>query len=160
MVKANEWKKPLTPLVKYLATSSGRGVTVVAHGDRAVAALDPAVELLVHDMAIRPGTRIVREVRGTPGIAEGEATRSSAARPATAPVSTARRGGVERDSAEHGEDALYRVGLARLEKATTENRTGIASRFTRYRYGNRCEGFHAFPRWSGPEQSSAAPQRD
>ena len=37
-------------------------VTVVAHGDRAMAALDPAVVLLVHDVAVRAGPRVVGHV--------------------------------------------------------------------------------------------------
>ncbi len=132
-----------------LGNQSGRGVTVVAHGDGAVATLDPAVELFVHDMAIRAGTRIVGEVRGTPGIEEGEATHAGG-QAGNRTGERGEKGWVECNSTEHGKDALYRVGLARLEKANTK--TG--QRYSRFGdlIWKPSKGFHAFPRWSGPSK--------
>jgi len=39
-------------------------MAVVAHGDRPVAGFDPGGIVIVHDMTIRAGRRIVREVGG------------------------------------------------------------------------------------------------
>ena len=55
-------------------------VTVVAHGDRAMAALDPAVVLLVHDVAVRAGPRVVGHVGPASRVGErvgAEAERGS-----------------------------------------------------------------------------------
>src|SRR5262245_17399077 len=48
-----------------------RSVAAVAGGNRAMRRLEPAVELLLHDMAVSAGRRIIREVGPTLGIGEG-----------------------------------------------------------------------------------------
>src|SRR5262249_19200205 len=48
-----------------------RGVAAVAGGNRAMRRLEPAVELLLHDMAVSAGRRIIREVGPPLGIGEG-----------------------------------------------------------------------------------------
>ena len=61
-VKWYECQKPLRGLRHVLGHERVGHVTVVAHGDRAMAALDPAVVLLVHDVAVATGLRVVGQV--------------------------------------------------------------------------------------------------
>src|SRR5262245_50449016 len=48
-----------------------RGVAAITGRNRAVRRLEPAVELLLHDVAVGAGCRIVSEVGPTLGIGEG-----------------------------------------------------------------------------------------
>src|SRR5262245_18704394 len=48
-----------------------RGVAAVAGGNRAMRRLEPAVEFLLHDMAVGAGRRIIDEIGPTLGIGEG-----------------------------------------------------------------------------------------
>src|SRR5262245_17466949 len=55
---------------RILAHEVRRGVAAVASRNRAVRRLEPAVELLLHDMAVGAGRRIIGEVGPTLGISE------------------------------------------------------------------------------------------
>lgn len=57
-----------------LGNEAGRSVAIVADGHGAVGGLDPALVLFVHHMAVGAGRGIIRHVRMSPGIAEGEQT--------------------------------------------------------------------------------------
>src|SRR5687767_1140073 len=61
-------------LRRVLADDTGRRVAVVAHGHLAMTALDPAVELLAHHVAVHARSRIVRQVGGPLRVHEGVAT--------------------------------------------------------------------------------------
>src|SRR5215207_6245179 len=56
-----------------LAQQVVRRVAVVAAGDRAVRGLDPAVELLAHDVTVGARLRVVGQVRVAARVDEGEA---------------------------------------------------------------------------------------
>ena len=71
VVKANEWLNPLSALVAYLAKNPGRRVAVVARRHRAVARLEPTVELLLHHVAVGAGPGIVPQVRRALRVDEG-----------------------------------------------------------------------------------------
>jgi hypothetical protein len=60
-------------LRRVLSDEIVRCVAVVAHGDRTMAALYPAVELFAHDVAVRARAGIVREIGVAPCIDEGVA---------------------------------------------------------------------------------------
>src|SRR5262245_39912684 len=63
--------EPVRCLRSVFADKICRGVATVAGRNRAVGRLEPAVEFLLHDMAVGAGRRIIREVGPTLGISEG-----------------------------------------------------------------------------------------
>src|ERR1043166_2963057 len=66
--------EPVEGFRPVLAGEARRRVAVVARGDRAVAARDPAVVLLAHDVAVHARARVVGQVRGALGVDERVAT--------------------------------------------------------------------------------------
>ena len=70
VVKWYECRKPLVAFVAVLGHQRVGHVAVIAHGDRAMAALDPAVVLLVHDVAVLARLRVVGHVGPAPRIRE------------------------------------------------------------------------------------------
>src|SRR3990170_4382495 len=54
-----------------LGDNARRRVTVIAHGNRTVARLGPAVVMFSHDVAVRARRRIVGQIRGPLRIYEG-----------------------------------------------------------------------------------------
>ena len=62
--------KTVRRLRRVLADEICRRVAAIAGGDRAMGRLEPAVELLAHDMAVGAGRRIIGEVGPTLGIGE------------------------------------------------------------------------------------------
>src|SRR5215468_6273223 len=62
--------EPIRCLGRVFPYQIRRGVAAVAGRNRAVRRLEPAVEFLLHDMAVGAGRRVVREVGPTLGIGE------------------------------------------------------------------------------------------
>src|SRR5262245_11150791 len=63
--------EPVRCLRRILADKICRRVTAIAARDGAVRRLEPAVELLLHDMAVGAGRRVVSKVGPTLGVGEG-----------------------------------------------------------------------------------------
>src|SRR5215471_13069665 len=63
--------EPIRCLGRVFPYQIRRGVAAVAGRNRAVGRLEPAVELLLHDVAVGAGRRVVSEVGPTLGISEG-----------------------------------------------------------------------------------------
>src|SRR5262244_664875 len=63
--------EPIRCLGRVFPYQIRRGVAAVAGRNRAVRRLEPAVELLLHDVAVGAGRRVVSEVGPTLGISEG-----------------------------------------------------------------------------------------
>ena len=86
-VNALEWWKPLRAFESVLADEVVRDVAVVAGGDGVVRTLLPAVVLLVHDVAVGAGARVVAQVGEPLGVAKVNPPRPQqrrSARPARA----------------------------------------------------------------------------
>ena len=71
-VNAAEWRKPWSALAIHFARPRVRQVALDAGGGVAVAALQPGVVLLVHDVAVHARARVGREVREALRVDEGE----------------------------------------------------------------------------------------
>src|SRR5215475_2007384 len=62
--------EPIRCLRRVFPDEICRGVAAIAGRDRAVRRLEPAVEFLLHDMAVGAGRRIIDEIGPTLGIGE------------------------------------------------------------------------------------------
>ena len=65
-------KKSVLGFSEILGDKPGRRVAIVAGRDRAVARLDPGIEMVLHDVAVGAGVGIVAEIGRALGIDEGE----------------------------------------------------------------------------------------
>src|SRR5215468_1750721 len=63
--------EPIRCLRRVFPDEICRGVAAIAGRDPAVRRLEPAVEFLLHDVAVGAGRGIIREVGPTLGISEG-----------------------------------------------------------------------------------------
>src|SRR5215471_14963154 len=63
--KRKRMEKPMVRFGKVLRNEPSRGVAIVAGGSGAMAGFDPAIEVILHDMAIGAGPRIVAQVGST-----------------------------------------------------------------------------------------------
>ena len=70
MVKKNECQKPFDAFVAYLPMKFAGVWQLLQVATAAVRRLEPAVEFLLHDMAVGAGRRIIGEVGPTLGIGE------------------------------------------------------------------------------------------
>ena len=69
-------KEAVLGLREVFGHEAGRRVAIVAGGDRAMARLHPGIEMVLHDVAVGAGLRVVREIRPAVGVDEGVATDS------------------------------------------------------------------------------------
>lgn len=64
-------EKAVISLREIFRNKPGRRMAIITCGDRTMTGLNPAVEMVLHDVAIGAGPRIVAQIRGTLRVYEG-----------------------------------------------------------------------------------------